>query len=98
MDGLMSGLKIDSWYKALIAASLVVLIAALTANRNDVALIAAGALIFGFGEWINHPKRSGVVPGYIITSTARDASAFGLLLDGAGIALVLFGAYRCLDL
>jgi hypothetical protein len=95
-------LQVDTAYKGVIAVSAVVLIAALAVNNAAVAIIALGFLVIGFGEWINHPKRSGYVPpsaynpAMTVTSTARDPSAFGLLVDGMGGLLILLGLYHLL--
>ena len=95
-------LQVDTAYKGVIAVSAVVLIAALAVSNTPVAIIALGFLFIGFGEWINHPARSGVIPAsayhpaMTVTSTARQPCGFGLLIDALGVLLILFGVYRLL--
>ena len=95
-------LQVDTAYKGVIAVSAVVLIAALAVSNTPVAIIALGFLFIGFGEWINHPKRSGYIPpsfanpAMTVTSTARDPSVFGLFVDGVGLLLIGLGLYRLL--
>ncbi|KAB2910263.1 MAG: hypothetical protein F9K29_25230 [Hyphomicrobiaceae bacterium] len=97
-SGGLDNFQITTWYKAVIAASVLVLIAALAAGRPNVAMVALGGFLFGIGQWINHPKRIGFAPGYKITKTSREASAPGLFLEGVGILLIAWGAYRLLYL
>jgi hypothetical protein len=95
-------LQIDTVYKGVIAISAVVLITALAVSSTPVAIIALGFLFIGFGEWINHPMRSGYIPpsfanpAMTVTSTARSPSAFGCFVDGIGTLLIGLGVYRLL--
>lgn len=98
-----SNLKLDHWYIGLIVVSTALLIFCLTANRNAEALMSLGGVVWGFGEWVNHPQKGGVMPArfnmpaYSITSTKRDPSLFGWLLDIAGLGLIALGAYRLVN-
>jgi hypothetical protein len=59
-------------------------------------LIGLGLLLFGIGEWVNHPiqmKRSG---GVITESYPWRLSFFGVLLDVIGVGLFGFGLFRLL--
>jgi hypothetical protein len=95
-------LQVDTAYKGVIAVSAVVLIAALAVSNTPVAVIALGFLFVGFGEWINHPQRSGYIPpsaynpAMAVTSTARNPSALGWFVDGVGGLLIGLGVYRLL--
>ncbi|ODT29733.1 MAG: hypothetical protein ABS54_04255 [Hyphomicrobium sp. SCN 65-11] len=90
----LEGLQVNTWFKAVIVVSTVVLLAALAAKMANVALVATGTLVFGFGQWINHPKRLGYVPGYKITYTSRYPSFSGVLIELLGLALVFYGIWR----
>lgn len=72
------------------------LIAAASAMRPFVAglLIGLGCLIFGVGEWINHPiqmKRSGGVFTESYPRNPKQSYGFGLLLDAIGVGLFGLG-------
>jgi hypothetical protein len=90
----LEGLQVNTWFKGVIAVSAISLAAAITTNRANVAVTATGVLIFGFGQWINHPKRVGFTGRFKVTSTAREACVSGLFLEAIGIVLALFGAWR----
>ena len=96
-------MRIDDWYKAALLVSLVVLIAAIVVGRDDVAVIAAGVLIFSFGEWINHPERESFHPGngygqaFKFTDKRRSPSLFGTVLDLLGLAIIGYGVWALLS-
>jgi hypothetical protein len=92
----LSGLDLGDWYKAALLVALVVLLGAMAAKRDDIAVVATGVLIHCFGQWINHPTRSGVGGGFILTSTSRLPSFGGLALEGIGLLLVIYGVWKML--
>lgn len=95
-------MRIDDWYKGALLVSLVVLVAALFAERDDAAVIAAGILVFSFGEWVNHPEREGYYPGnaygqaFKYTDKRRSPTLFGTVLDILGIAILGYGLWSAL--
>jgi hypothetical protein len=104
MSNPLSGMSLDKWYKALIAVGLALLLVSVVSGNKPTILISLGTVIFGFGEWINHPERSGHLPrtafnpGFIVTSTARKWNLGGAALDAVGLALAAFGTYRLIIL
>jgi hypothetical protein len=104
MNNPLSGMSLDEWYKALIAVGLALLLVSVVAGIKPIILISLGTVTLGFGEWINHPERSGHLPrtafdpGFIVTSTARKWNLGGAALDAVGLALAAFGTYRLIML
>jgi hypothetical protein len=94
MTSPLSNLQIDAWYKGVIVVAAAVLIGSLAFQTPHITILALGFLFIGFGEWINHPRRQGIIPGYIVTSTARAPSAFGWSVNVVGAALILIGIIR----
>lgn len=90
----LDGLQVNTWFKGVIAVSAVILAASITTGRPNAAIVASGWLIFGFGQWINHPKRTHISVRYKITDTSREACISGLLLEAFGLFLAAFGAWR----
>ena len=61
----LKGLALDAWYMVAIAVGAVVLVLALTVPlqfpNGPVALMGLGALLWGVGEWRNHPRQQFVM-------------------------------------
>lgn len=102
MENPLANLKIDSWYKGVVAVAAVVLVASITVRNDHWAMLALGFLFTGFGEWVNHPTGTAFIPGTVrfpagtIEISSRRPSAFGVFLDIIGVAIILFGLYRLL--
>ncbi|MFC7298467.1 hypothetical protein [Herminiimonas aquatilis] len=101
MTNPLQSLVIDYWYKAVVVASIVFLLVALTVDlkgvdNKTVILISLGAFFIGLGEWINHPLQTRIAPGMKITSYNRSASLRGSLFDLLGFSIVCIGAYPLL--
>ena len=102
MAGLDDFKLLDEWYKATIAGGAVIAVPAITVG-NDTALICAiGLLLFGVGEFINHPFRSGFIYNEYggvagtMKGRSRRPKTFGIALDILGIGLLLYGIVRLL--
>lgn len=106
MSNPLSGLKIDYWYKALIAIGAFLFVLSLSikleaVSNGHMALLSSGLVLFGMGEWINHPLQTRIIPpsldypgwlkghGYL-----RNASTGGLLLDIIGLGLVGYAIFK----
>jgi hypothetical protein len=98
-------LVIDYWYKAVVVASIFILIISLTVNlvaidNTVVQLISIGAFFIGIGEWINHPLQTRLMPASVlypagkITGNPRNPSFTGILFDILGCLLVGIGIYK----
>lgn len=88
---------LDEWYKAAIAAGAVIAVPAVTTGNTPAFLCGVGLVLFGVGEFINHPRRSQLLGnefGDVVgtrTSRARDPRLFGYALDVGGLALLVYG-------
>lgn len=93
-------LVLDHWYKVVIALASVVLVLSLTLPlqfpNKAVFAMALGALIFGFGQWINHPLQTQLGPGVKITSYNRKARLSGVLTELGGVVIFALGLYLLL--
>jgi len=97
----LANLKIDYWYKALLVIGACVLIVSLSVemkgvDNSVVQLVSLGAILIGIGEWINHPLRTTVVPGWIGTSYPRINTWSGNLFDLTGVICVSVGIVKTL--
>lgn len=94
----------DEWYKAVLAAGVVLAGAAVAVGHDSLLICGLGLIFWGIGEFINHPYQEQIVPGppgtaYLkIAGRSRKQSVFGLLIDAAGAALILFGVWKMLTL
>jgi hypothetical protein len=102
----LSNLKIDYWYKAMLAFFSVLLILGLTVDIKvigNLAIIefAAGGILISIGEWINHPLQTKLVQNHptlavtgILTSHNRSPNLLGSLFDILGFILIVLGAVK----
>lgn len=93
---------LNEWYKAVFAAGAALGVPAIAAGNNVALLCAIGLLIFGIGEFMNHPSRSrlvyneyGGITGIVI-GRSREPVAIGVIIDVLGIGLLLYGIIRLL--
>lgn len=93
MSNPLNGIDFDRWYIVVIVIALVVLLACIVARQPTYTLIALGALLYGVGELIQHPRRQTVFPGGILTDRTRQWSVFGTLWNIAGLAAAARGVY-----
>jgi hypothetical protein len=91
-------LDLQRWWIAAIAVGLVVIVAALTAKNNAVAIIGFGIIACGFGEWFNHRMEIQIIHGGTLTTYPRFNRSQGLALVALGIILTGFGLYRLMTL
>jgi hypothetical protein len=100
------GLLLDSWYKALVyigGISLVLsfFVDAKGISNTDLQLIAGGAFLLGLGEWKNHkqdsyikPPNAYTGPTAFITKTVWRPDIIGIILDLAGLGLLILGIIK----
>lgn len=100
MANFLGALKLEHWYKMLIAASFALLVISLTLPLQGVPnaavqLFSLAGMCIGTGEWINHPLQTAVDwhMRYTLTGYPRKASLAGVLFDVAGALLLGFGAW-----
>ena len=94
----LSNLKIDRWYKILPVIGAVTLVLSLTVEMkvsdNLTVLVASiGVILFGIGEWINHPLQVRMVGAYKITSYNRVNTFWGNLWSMFGVGLIIYAVY-----
>lgn len=93
----MASLKdfdLEHWWKLTAAAGALIAVASAPVQFAPGLLIGLGLLLFGLGEWANHPLRTGVGQGFTITGYPWGPNAFGLVLDAIGVCLFALGLYR----
>ena len=100
---LLSNLKIDVWYKALLYIGALCLIGSLfidvkAITNGQLQLLSAGAMCLGLGEWKNHKVASWIKPPNVYTGgpalmqmPIRKPDALGIVFDLIGIALLSIG-------
>ncbi len=105
----LSQLIIDYWYKAMLVFCTFLLTLALTVplqgvSNTAVQLIALGGIFFSIGEWINHPRHTGLyLPGPSIhnglkmTDFNREPQLLGNLFDILGFVLICLGAWKIIS-
>lgn len=99
MSNPLHGLKIDSWYKAVIVICTALLVVCLTIPLQGVSnatasIICIGGLLIGLGEWINHPYQEKIGQGYKVSGHPRNSSVLGVLFLITGVGVVGYGIYR----
>ncbi len=106
MSNVLSSLKIDYWYKAVLVFGATLLVLSLTVPfhgvpNREVALLSSGLAIFGLGEWINHPLRTIIrqpdinYPGWLkCEGHPWKPSTLGIMLDIVGLALIGWAIYH----
>jgi uncharacterized membrane protein len=71
------------WSKVSTVALALMSIIFLAAHVDVLAMICGGFFLLGLGEWINHPT----------AGAPRKVNWPGILLEVAGVALMLYGTY-----
>lgn len=99
----MGNFNIRAWYKGAVAAATALLGVGAVADEKGLLTFALGLLLFGLGEWINHPFQTKVVPpmpgfphGAIGQGESRSPKFVGLIFDGVGLLLMCGGLYGLL--
>ncbi|ODS01541.1 hypothetical protein AUC71_03095 [Methyloceanibacter marginalis] len=93
----LKGFDLEHWWKMLAGFGAVMAVAAVTVKLIPIFFIGSGLFLIGLGEWINHPYREGMVPGYKISGHPRVNHLSGWLLDLIGFALAVFGMAKLLQ-
>lgn len=95
----MGGIKLDHWWLGLIIAGGAVLGAASLAPEPKAAFaIGLGLLLFGIGEWMNHPVQSRIEGGmgrlWQLTGHPRSPTFGGNVFSLIGLLLLAAGVVR----
>jgi len=99
MSNPLESLKLDYWYKALLAMCSVLLIVSLTVplqgiNNNVAQLLSLGGIFIGLGEWINHPLQERIGPGFKVSGHPWRFTLLGTGFDLVGLACIWYGVYK----
>jgi len=100
----LDSLNIEHWWKAVAAAGVALCVAAVAAKHNQLLLLGLGTLSCGIGEWVNRPLQQTLVQqGFgglngIVTGYPWRPKPLGLILDGIGILLIVYGTIRIIML
>jgi hypothetical protein len=99
MSDFFSGLKIENWWHAvtIVGGCGVVASSAIPVGdlpRQDVLLFFFGILLFGIGQWINHPIQQRIIPQGIITGYYRNPSKLGVFFEIVGSLLIIAQCVR----
>ncbi len=88
----------DHWYKGIVASGVALALPAISFHERDFALFAVGMVLFGLGEWINHPHRIDIYPeaGAELHKRSRLNSPVGLGLAVLGGLIQLLELFRLL--
>lgn len=96
-ESLLSKLKLDNWYKVVLAVAAPILVLSLTvelmAPNLVVQLLSAGAILVGVGEWINHVPTTTINAHYRITVRNRENTILGNSLSIAGLVVIAIGVF-----
>ncbi|WP_338821498.1 hypothetical protein WDM22_22610 [Bradyrhizobium septentrionale] len=82
------------WWIAVLVVAGPLLIGAESTGHTTTAIVAAGAVVWAIGEWIQHPFQQFRRDGLIGSTYHRKWHPFGFLLNLIGIAVVVWGIYR----
>jgi hypothetical protein len=93
--------KPDHWWNVVAVAGGLIAVAAVSQQFVAAFLIGLGLLLFGAGEWVNHPRQTQVkgakvVGLYKVTGNPWKPKARGILMDVLGIGLFGLGLLRLL--
>ena len=95
----LNNLKLDLWFKIFIAIGAFCFILSLTvdlkvATNEVISIISLGIMLFGVGEWINHPVHAEFVNGGAIEYVKRHNRPLGIIIDLVAAALFITGAVK----
>jgi hypothetical protein len=98
MGDLFSGLKIKHWWQAVTVAGGIGMVASVGFGdmKPQIFLLSLGLLLFGIGQWINHPVQVGFGRGVKVTRYNRTTYPLGLFLEFLGGFIFLVEVYRVL--
>jgi hypothetical protein len=88
-----------TWYQTLVAFSGLLLLVLAHKELWNAALATGGFFLVGIGEWINHPRRIGVLPGLRALKgwiSSRSPHWLGWTFDVLGAILLVIGILRLL--
>jgi|SRR5450631_4500082 hypothetical protein len=93
--------KPDHWWNVMAVAGGLIAVAAVSQQFVAAFLIGLGLLLFGAGEWVNHPRQTQVKGAKVVgiskvTGNPWKPKVHGILLNVLGIGLFWLGMFRLL--
>jgi len=107
-SGLLKSLALDTWYKVVMYAGIILFAVGLTIElrgmtNGEALLFGLGLFLLGLGEWKNHKVTAWIKPPNFYTGGAalmqtkvRQPDLFGLFLDLCGLVSVGFALWQIL--
>jgi len=91
-------LALDEWFKAVTYAGGLLIIFSIfipvqVVTNAIITIFGSGMFVFGLGRWKNQKTHSTMGGGGIISVTKRTPDKFGLLLEGLGLLIIIFGFF-----
>jgi len=90
----LKNLDLRHWWIAVVASGIAFTTAAIAAQFVPMIFLGLGLLLFGIGEWIDHPIQTQLGPNFKVTSYPRHTTVLGFILDAVGIGLMCVGLYK----
>ncbi|MGE7196912.1 hypothetical protein [Brevundimonas naejangsanensis] len=94
----MSGVRIEHWWVGLVVAGVAVFSAGGVAKEHSLVAVGLGLLLFGIGEWMNHPRQEHIAHGmggrWKVWGHPRRPTFMGNAFSVVGCLLLLAGAVR----
>jgi hypothetical protein len=82
------------WWILLSVAGGLIAPASITVSSIPGFLVGLGLLLFGVGQWIDHPVQTRRAGGAIVTGYPWRPTVFGIAISVLGGALFCYGLYR----
>lgn len=110
MVDIFKNLELDAWYMVLICLGGLIFVFSLFVptqwiSNKQAILLSSGMLLIGLGEWKNHKYHSWIKPPNVYTgptafiqTKVRQSDPLGLILDGIGTILIIFGVLSLNDI
>ena len=107
-SSLFKNFAIDTWYKTVVYVGAIVFAVSLFTpvkglTNSQLELLSGGAFLFGLGQWKNHkvqgwikPPNAYTGPAAYMSATVRSTDSMGILLEVAGIILILVAVWKIL--
>jgi hypothetical protein len=89
-----------NWWHGIIATGAAGFVACAAARWPEAAMACAGFALFGFGQWIDHPTKTGFInpgmgiPPGLLTGQPWSPSWMGNIISIAGIGMIALALVR----
>ncbi|QOW05732.1 hypothetical protein IC830_06540 [Vibrio parahaemolyticus] len=101
MENILTTLKLDYYYKVILAIAVPVFVSSLTielmVSNHIVSILSLGAILLGIGEWCNSVPETTVTTQYRITVRNRQNTLLGNAIDTVGLLVILAGVYIAIN-